>query len=91
MSYEKWSIFYTHSFNFPGKLPECRALSLDLWTVGQGSWVLTWLESAGEAWGRPGKAGQGSWAWSGLDLSEVLFQTKSNTLTHIKHFGTLPD
>ena len=49
--------------NFSGKLPECWALSLNLWAAGQGSWALTWLESAGEGWGRLDRAPGPIWAW----------------------------
>ena len=37
-------------------------LSLGLWAAGQGSWALTWPESAGEGWGRLDKAPGPVWA-----------------------------
>ena len=48
------------------------------WTSGQqgkvpGPWP---------GWNQLGKAGQGSWAWSGLDFTEILFLDPSNTDTY---------
>ena len=68
--------------NFSRKLPECWALSLNLWAAGQGSWALTWLESAGEGWGRLDKAPGPVWAWISWSIpSETLWHTQ-NTLAH---------
>ena len=48
---------------------------LGSWAAGQGSWALAWLESAGEGWGRLGKAGQGWTRPLGLNRPELAGTT----------------